>query len=280
MTSKSWLSRTARGARVLASVTALALACGTASAETIKVGGAGSGLALVKALGERFHSEPGHAAVVVMPSLGSSGGIRAVVAGAIDVAVSGRPPKGDEAKSPLDTIRLGRTPVVFVSMANRGPIDIRAADLEPIFALTRTSWPDGRPIKVILRPKDELDLILLDRFRPGLDPLFEKARATRIIPVAQTDQDNLDLAQSVEGSLAVTALAGVLAERRAVTIASFDGVAPSIETLRAGRYPLQRPIYLVVRKDARPTIAAFVRFAVGTEGRALVETLGVLSGEG
>jgi len=276
-----WSRRSAVGTVALVCLMGAASIDTAAASDTISAGGAGSGLGLglVKALGERFHAESRHPAVAIVPSLGSSGGIRAVVAGAIDVAVSGRPPRDDEAKLALEMIRVGRTPIVFVSKAGGGAIAIAADDLAAIYNLSRTAWPDGRPLRIILRPKDELNFKLIEAYHPGLAALFEKARALRTIPVAQTDQDTLDLAQSIDGSFAVTALSGVLAERRSVVVATLDGVAPSVETLRAGTYPLHRPIFLVIRKDARPNVAAFLRFAVGAEGRALVETLGVLPGE-
>jgi phosphate transport system substrate-binding protein len=67
---------------------------------------------------------------------------------------------------------------------------------------------------------------------------------------------------------------GYLSER--VKAVSVDGVRPSGETIRSGRYPLARPLYLYT--DGKPTGDAkrYVDFLTQEEGQRLVEEQGFI----
>ena len=89
--------------RMLRAFIALSLAASTApsaaGAEMLKIGGTGGDLGTMRLLGSAFERIHGDVTVKVLPSLGSGGGIRAVQAGAIDIAVSSRPLNDKERKA-------------------------------------------------------------------------------------------------------------------------------------------------------------------------------------
>ena len=61
------------------------------AAETIKIGGTGSALGDMTRLAEAYMRANPDTKVVVLPSLGSAGGIKALRAGAIDIALTTDP---------------------------------------------------------------------------------------------------------------------------------------------------------------------------------------------
>jgi ABC-type phosphate transport system substrate-binding protein len=63
---------------------------GAASGAAVRIGGTGAG---VDALAQLFGEGHGGLAVSVVPSLGSSGGIKALLAGVLDAALIARPLK-------------------------------------------------------------------------------------------------------------------------------------------------------------------------------------------
>lgn len=74
-----------------------ALATGPSAAQdTLRVGGTGSAIGMLQQVGAEFTAATG-IKIDVVHSLGSSGAIRAVVDGMLDIAVSARPLKADEA---------------------------------------------------------------------------------------------------------------------------------------------------------------------------------------
>ncbi len=58
---------------------------------------------------------------------------------------------------------------------------------------------------------------------------------------------------------------------------SMDGVEPSPENIRTGRYPFIRDIHLAVRSGADDNVQALVAWMTGKEGSALVEAEGYIS---
>ena len=64
----------------------------TSAAETpaLRIGGTGAVTALMRSLGADY-SESANDRLVVVPSLGSNGAIRALIDGALDLAIIGRP---------------------------------------------------------------------------------------------------------------------------------------------------------------------------------------------
>ena len=140
-------------------VAGLLTVANAATAATLRFGGTGSSLGMLHQVGGEYAAASG-VAVEVVPSLGSSGALQALAAGKLDVAVSARPLKPKEAAAGLRLVLVLRTPFVLAT-SHAQPQNLRAADLPGIFASARPLWPDGTPIRIILRPHGETDTTLL-----------------------------------------------------------------------------------------------------------------------
>lgn len=89
-----------------------------AGAVPFRIGGTGSALGGMQLLADAFmQSHPG-TEIAVLPSLGSGGGIKALRAGAIDIAVSSRPPKDTKRAPGMVDLEYARTPFVFATRAD------------------------------------------------------------------------------------------------------------------------------------------------------------------
>ena len=172
-----------------------------ASAEPteLRVGGTGAATELLRQLAAEFGKETGYRTQVVA-SLGTTGGLRALADDHLDVAVAGRALKPEEEAKGLKVAMVMRTPFVLVT-SHRAPSGLASADVVRAFADPDQSWADGTPIRVILRPRSESDVMLMTSLFPGLAEAMEKARQRPDVPVAATDQDNADLAERTPGSL-------------------------------------------------------------------------------
>ena len=61
-------------------------------------------------------------------------------------------------------------------------------------------------------------------------------------------------------------------EQKGLKLVALDGVAPSIENLRAGTYKLVRPLLIVYDPTrTRPGVKAFFDFVRGTEGQRIIQ---------
>jgi phosphate transport system substrate-binding protein len=264
-----------RLSRVIFSVAALSLVAGAASAETIRVGGTGSGLGTMERLGEAFTAENPDVFIEVVPGLGSGGGIKAVKAGDIEIGVAGRAPKDAEKAPNIVAMALARTPFVLVT-SHPKPSGLASAQLPGLFESSSPAWPDGTPMNIILRPDGDSETKALIEAIPGIEPALAAARSRGTLPEGTNDQDAADLAEATEGSLVTSTLALVTSEGRNLRTIALDGVEPTLANLETGAYPHERPLYIVVRTDAEDveTVKKFVAFMASAEGQRIIREAG------
>ena len=120
--------------------------------QEIVIGGTGAALGAMKVLGNAFTATDPAARVRVVPSLGSGGGIKALAAGAIQVAVTSRPLTDEERAKGLVECEVIRTPFVFAVHDKAPATRASLAELAEIYAGTRATWKDGTKTRPILRP--------------------------------------------------------------------------------------------------------------------------------
>jgi phosphate transport system substrate-binding protein len=238
-------------------------------AERVRVGGSGMGLAAMRALGERAPALE----LEVMPSLGTHGGLRALAAGAIDLALAARELKADEAVAGFREAACFATPLVFAT-SHPHPGAITRAALPRLYAEPSPTWPDGSRLRVILRSRDGSEVPFLVARIPELAAAFEAAYRRPGIPIGATDQENAELAEQTAGSLATITLLQLRSEWLNLLPIALDGVVPSRATLASGEYPLAMRLCLVL--PAQPTAAAsrFAAFVGSEAGVALMRSFG------
>ena len=127
------------------------------SAETLTLGGTGTDLATMRILGEAFGKLSPPTRLEIQPSIGSSGGIKAVLAGALDIAISARPLK--EAERTLGALEwaYAKTPLVLTTHKNIRQTELTRAEVIAIYDGTLKTWKDGATLRLVLRPQTETD---------------------------------------------------------------------------------------------------------------------------
>lgn len=250
------------------------LAVGAGQAEVLRVGGTGTATALMQSLGTAY-AEAKDERIVVVPSLGTKGAIRAVIDGKLDLAVSARPLTPEEQAAGLITLAAMKTPFGFVS-SRKNPPGLRKGDIEALFKWESATWPDGFPLRLVLRPRSETDTALAGAFFPGMRAAIEHARARSDVPIAATDQDNADLAERLEGSLTGATVTQIRMETRPLSFVDIDGIKPTLENLETGAYPYAKTLYLVALKSRSADLQSFDAFLRSTKGREALRARGVL----
>ncbi|MFC7739381.1 PstS family phosphate ABC transporter substrate-binding protein [Roseomonas sp. GCM10028921] len=241
-----------------------------AAADVLRVGGTGGATALLAHLGKPFTRQTG-ITVEVIPSLGSSGGIAATADGVLDLAVSGRPLSAAEQGRGLVQAAALRTPYVLAT-SHGAPPALTEQEVVGAYAAEKASWPDGSPIRLVLRPRAESDNQVLASLFPGMAAALNQARQRSDLPIAATDQDNADAAERLRGSLIGTTYTQVVMEERNLRLIPIGGVAPSIEAFESGAYRHTKIFHVVHPQQSSPAAVRFVQFLRSDEGvRALRE---------
>jgi phosphate transport system substrate-binding protein len=227
-------------------------------AEQITIGGTGAATAFLQQLSSAFTARTS-TQLEVIPSLGSTGGLRAASEGALDIAVSGRPLKQEEIAKGLRVAHTLKTPFVFVTSL-KAPPQLSVPDIVRAYSDTKATWPDGSPIRVILRPTSESDTQVMATLFAGLGPAQEQARRRPDIPVGATDQDNAELAERTPASLTGMTHLQVIAEKRDLRLVAIDGVEPTLENFERGAYPYAKDLIFVVPAQTKPAVDTFLEF--------------------
>lgn len=246
-----------------------------ARAETVRLGGTGSAIGTMQRLGQAYQKQDPSFALEIVPNLGSTGGVKALRSGATQLAAISRPLKADEAADGLQTVDYGRTPFVLTT-AKPGVQGLALRDVAEIYAGRRTQWPDGSPVRLVLRPASDGDTAQLASFSDGIKAAVALAQGREGMVVGMTDQEAVDAVERLPGGMGTASLALLLSERRRATPLAIDGVEPTLANLASGRYPHAKTMTLVLRHDASATTRKFVEFVTSDSGRKLLAELGHL----
>lgn len=240
-----------------------------AAAETLRTGGVGAATKLLPQLFAAYGKDE----LEVIPSLGTSGGLRALADGLLDVGVSGRTLTPAELALGMTQVLAFRTPYGLIT-SHANPVNLKSTEIAAIFKSPRSVWPDETPIRIILRPRSDSDTAVLGGMFPGMTEAIEAARQRREVPLAATDQDNAELAERMPGSLAGATFTQVKVEERHVRFVSIDGIEPTLENLERGAYPFAKTLYFVLPAKKNPAAERFIGFLRSPAGAAALRAAG------
>ena len=236
-------------------VGALVLGLGISSgsfAETLTVGGTGSSGPLVQKLFDDFAKRhPGNTLNLISPPLGSSGGIKAAMVGRVDMAFTGRAPKPEEAAKLGSSFALAETPFVLVSNDASGTGNLTVDQLADIYVGKNVRWPSGRPVRLILRAKNDSDTDMLRSMSAAMNNAVPAANDRPGMTVAADDLETLDLLQRTPSSFGPTTLGLLRCLGSSLAPVPVNGVTPSVSTLKNGSYPWRKVLSVVL--PATPT---------------------------
>lgn len=253
----------------------LSLLAPPALSQTIRIGGSGSTLATMRLLVDAFRkSEPGFAATVV-PNLGSSGALRALNAGAVDLALISRPLKESEQSPQLIATIYGRVPFVLATN-HAGASGIDTATLADVYANRLSTWPDGKPIRLVLRPLSDSDSDALRSLSPAMATAVEQASRREGMHVALTDQDAAAALVRLPDSLGPTSLSILLGEGYRLQALAIDGVPPLVDGRANPAYPHTKTLTAVLLDNAPPALKRFVAFLDSSEAHTILVRTGHL----
>ena len=248
-----------------------------AACKMIKMGGTGSALGTMKLIAEAFKKSHPGINVIVLPSLGSGGGIKAVLHGAIDIGLSTRTLTHKEKEQGGKAVVYSKTPFFFAtSLTTDCPIDLSIPQVVEIYAGITANWPCGQPIRLILRSEKEKDTVLMMAISPQVKRAVEIALSRKGMIYTVTDQETLDRIERIPGALGTTTLGQQLSEQRPIKSLSLDGVEPTVENLSKGNYCHFVTHRLVTGPSLSPSARQFIEYLFSSEGRRLLADLGHL----
>jgi phosphate transport system substrate-binding protein len=259
----------------------LALAVGNSTAvvyaDTLRLGGSGSTTALAKLLVAAYNQKHPQDLITVTPALGTSGGIKALHAKAVGVALMSRPLTDSERD--LKVLEFARTPFVLAVAASNPKSDMDFVELAKIYAASNPLWPDGKRMRLVLRPPEDNDSKIISRFSPEVAASWRSALAREGAFISATDEDTITAIQRLPGALGFTTLGQILADKRPLKFLSLQGKIPSVPNIKDGSYPHYKRHFMVTDSQTTPIIERFVAFAASVEAQTLLAAHGCWVGD-
>lgn len=256
-------------------VLALVLASSVVTAaEHIKIGGSGTGLGTMRLLADEFTASNPDTDVTILPSLGSGGGIRAVAAGAIDIAVTARPMTESEHGLGTIEIEYARTPLVLAVSTRSNVTAISSRELAEIYAGEFVTWDDGSPVRIVLRQPTDTDTEIVRNISPEVRRGLAAAEARPGVRVAATDQEAADDLERIPGAIGPIALAVIVSEKRALRALTLDGKEPAPHNAAAGAYPHYKRLFLVTGTKRSAAVERFLAYVQSGAGQKILNSNG------
>ncbi len=237
----------------------------------IRVAGSSTMAPLLRAIAARFRTL--HPEVEVVVDAGGSGaGLALARAGRIDIGMVSRDIR---AAGDLYAIPIARDGVAIVVGRNNPVSSLDASVLRGLFTGKITDWKTvggrDRPVHVFVGQADRGSSALLTDY---LGVTYSDLQPTRVF--GDNEERTATVMQDPD-ALVVVSIAE--AERRAredapIKLLAVDEVGASSDNVRAGRYPMSRPLMLVSKPLPAGLTKDFIRYALSADVADLVDQHG------
>jgi len=247
-----------------------------AMAANLTIGGTGNALGTARLLADAYTRLYPTDQITVLPSLGSSGAIKATAAGKLDLGLSSRALKDDERASGLMTMEYANSPTVFAVADGLRLSGVTVAQMVQLYTGQLSSWPDGTSARPILRQAGDDNTVQVKKLSPAMEGALTLAEQRPGLTMAFTDQEVADKIESIPGAVGVSTIALIKSEGRHLRALALDGIEPNEANCKSGAYPaaLIKRFYLVTQTTPAASVQRFINFIRSPDGTAILKKTG------
>ncbi len=243
--------------------------CGRTSDLKLSLSGSSTVAPLAAEIAKRYEaSHPGTR--VDVQTGGSSRGIADARTGTAQIGLVSRALKPEEANLQATTIAIDGIALI-VNAAN--PVrSLSDGQIRSIYTGSLTNWRQvggaDAAITVVTKAEGRSTLeLFLEHFR------LDNRRIRASVVIGDNQQGILTVAADPHalGYVSIGTASQEADAGTAIRLLPLAGIAPSLENVRSGRYPLSRPLNLVIQPPAAAGVPPFLAYASSSEVNDLVE---------
>ncbi len=234
-----------------------------------------SDVGYLKALAREYERRTG--VKVFVRGGGSVVGSEDLKSGKVDLAASCMVPDSHDSGE-IVCVQVAWDALVFIVHPSNPLDNISLDTVRSIYAGKITNWSQlhGAPARI---------KVFISRTKTGLSGVEASTKALVLNGKDPVESPNTFFAASsgiveqlVEETPAGFATTGITsARKRNVKLLKVNGVAPTNKAIIQNRYPLKRPLYLLVPASSGPEVKRFVDFVLSREGQQFLKSQNVIS---
>jgi phosphate transport system substrate-binding protein len=238
--------------------------------DKVIVGGSGGLIDEMEDLAKAYMAKhPSEKIEVVKESMSTSGGLGAVMSGRLTIGLVTRAPKGDE-KAKLVYRAVGRSPVGVAIHKSLPVNNLAEAQICDIFSGKAKSWKElgGEEAKIMVITRKQED--------NNTEVVREKVACFRELKIPpdtvalSRGSEVLDALNRRPGAVAIVSVATSMFERPDVKAVAIDGIPPSAEAVKSGKYKVYNERGVVTMGEPKGTAKKFLEFVATAEGQKIL----------
>lgn len=236
--------------------------------------GSGTNVYITEVLAKAFMANNPLVKIKVLPSVGSTGGIRAAHKGKINIGLAGRHLREIEKTWNLKVVPYARTLLVFGVNQSVQEDNISSDELKNIYEGTMNKWKDKSSIIVLMREEGDNGAEVLMKHFNWAEEVFKRAWNSGVWRIEYKDEDCNNSIKRIKGSIGWTDLGIIMLKRYSIKILKLNGVEPTFENLTAGRYPLFKELSFVYSGQIEEPLQKFISFVKSRQGAEILRKNG------
>lgn len=254
-------------------ILSLCLQLDAALGESLTIAGTGDSQEVLRVLAEKFEEDHPQVDIIVPDSVGSSGGIKKVLDGKSRLARIARPLTEQEISLDLHAVLFARSPVVFVVHPSVASVDnLSYAQVVAIYSGEIKNWQqlggEDKTLYVVNREGGDSSRVVLERNIPGFKAIKNPAGKT-FYTTPEAKEALIKYSDTI-GYLPRAMLQGTN-----LRVLSLEYVAPTLNAVASGAYPLSVPLALVWKGTPTGNVQKFLDFLSEPDAKKIISEFAV-----
>lgn len=249
----------------------------TSTQASIKVGGSSSTLGLIKVLQTHYEATAKNVKITQLEPGQSENIIDGIKQRVVDLGAISKALKPEENDGSLESREVANDAILVATHPSvTGVKNLTTEDIKGIYSGSITNWKQlgGTKAKIVLpdRPEDESAKRLLRKHYLGKD-----LKSSPEAVVLRKEGELIQAIQSTPYSIGAFSLAHAISNKLPVNRLSLNGVEPTRENVKAGKYPMLRTISIVWHKNPSEATQELIQYISSPPGINAMEQSGFIS---
>jgi phosphate transport system substrate-binding protein len=260
----------------------IALLCALVSslargAEQIVLDGSSGMLPLAKALASAYQQRSFDPQVEIGKGLGTGARLRALAEGKIQIALASHGIKPEDVqKGNLTIIEVAKGAIVFAVNASVPITNITESQVCDVYSGKIGNWQllggSDNAVALLTRPPTEVDPEVI-RAKVGCFKELKESEAARVMA---RGGDMAKALAETPYALGMTSMTVVEQSAGNVKALNLNGIAPTEDNVRSGRYFMARDFLFVIKGEPTGPVKRFLAFVLSPEGDRVIQANGAV----